>query len=210
MVDESLKLSMQLVMTPQLQMAIKLLSTPSSELRAMIDTWRAEHPGAVAELAVGKADPYDAFETAAAIEDGRPPFLLVDDAPLPAIEGPPIDVWVHGNPPQARANGRAFPRLEVVTEEAEALREAMWLVRALRQRARTYEAVVRAALELRPALATSTSPDKLEPIKVRAIADAIDMHESTITRVTSACRFQTIHGAIRFVTKRGKLAFSPV
>jgi DNA-directed RNA polymerase specialized sigma54-like protein len=208
--DTLLKLSQQLVMTPQLQMAIRLLATPTTELFAMVATWRAEHPGAVDELAVGEIDPYDAVELESAADDERPPWLFVDEEPLPPLGGPPIDAWVFGNPPQVRANPRAFPRLKIVSDDRDAKREAAWLVRSLRQRAKTYEAVVRAAVELRPAVAISLAPDKLEPMTVRAIAEVVGMHESTITRVVSSCRFQTMHGAITFVHKRGKLAFSPV
>ena len=44
--DTPNRLSQQLVMTPQLQLAIRLLATPARELPAIIAEWRAAHPGA--------------------------------------------------------------------------------------------------------------------------------------------------------------------
>ena len=200
-----------LVMTPQLQMAIRMLSMTQDELFAMVDDWREQHPGAITELAPGDPEPITEEEQDAADEQGIAPWAFLDEPPLPAA-APRPDVWVFGNPPQARANPSAVPRIKAVFDDATIsrsaadVREASWLARAVRQRARTMEKVVAALVQLRPQMAISLEPDKLEPVDVKAVADAVGMHESTIERVTPVCRYQTIHGVVQLVVVRGKVA----
>ncbi len=185
-----LALSKMLVMTPQLQLAIKLLSTPSAELPALVDEWRASHPGCAEELPPGAPDPAEEREREDAPDE--PPFQLLDAAPLPTVVA---DVWIFGDGPEVRANGRAFPRLVAIGDST----EARWFVRALRQRARTYEKVVRALVTLRPEVVEGKLAKK---IALRALAEAVGMHESTISRVAVACTFQTPHGVFGFTGKQ--------
>ncbi|MDQ3369820.1 MAG: hypothetical protein M3680_30750, partial [Myxococcota bacterium] len=124
----------------QQQMALELLSTRTTELLPMIDSWCETNPNCVEALAVEEADPEDSNELERSAGDSRP-FFFLDEAPMPPLGA---DVWIFGDPPQVRANGRAFPRLKVVTSDADAAHAARWLVRVLRRRARAYEAVVRA------------------------------------------------------------------
>jgi len=203
-IRRQLKLSQQLVMTPQLQMAIKLLGMPSRDVAAMLDTWRAEHPGSVDELPIGVPDPGDEHERTQAAENEVEPWFFPPDGeqPLSPVE---TDVWIYGNPPQARAHGRAFPRLVVVATEPDGRREAMWLVRALRQRAKTYERVVATTVALWPELATALDPTVLAPIKIRDVAERMGMHESTITRVAGAAQFRTLHGLFAYAVAKSKL-----
>ena len=67
---------------------------------------------------------------------------------------------------------------------SDSLASANWLVRALDQRART---IVRVATELvkQQEAFFSGGVEHLKPLTLRAIADAIEMHESTVSRVTS-------------------------
>ncbi len=195
------------VMTPQLHLALRLLATPLDELPAMLAEWQAKHPGAVAPLASGEVDPYDARERELVAEEpGFQPFFYHDEEPFPQLGA---DVWVFGNPPRARANGRALPRLKAVFDEAAMsrsaadARQASWLIRALRQRARTYEQIVGAVLGIRPRLAVAPDPSQVDPVTFGVIAEIVEMHESTIRRVAAACRFQTLHGVMRF-TGNGK------
>jgi hypothetical protein len=206
-----LELSQQLVMTPQLQMAIRLLATPTRELPALIAEWQETHPGTIAPLGPGEVDPYDERERELAAEEEFEPFFYCEDEPLPQLGA---DVWVFGNPPRARANGRALPRFKAVfddaamTRSAVDARQASWLVRALRQRARTYERIVAAVVGLRPRLAIAPDPSEIEPVAVRDVAEAVGMHESTIGRVAAACRFQTLHGVMRFDGEGKRLGFA--
>jgi DNA-directed RNA polymerase specialized sigma54-like protein len=190
------------VVTPQLQLALRLLATPLAELPALLAEWQADHPGAVAPLAPGEADPYDDRERELASEDPElQPFFYYDEEPLPQLGA---DVWVFGNPPRARANGRALPRLKVVFDEAAMTRsaadarKASWLIRALRQRARTYEQIVGAVLGIRPQLVIAPDPSRIDPVTFGVITEIVGMHESTVRRVAAACRYQTLHGVMRF------------
>jgi DNA-directed RNA polymerase specialized sigma54-like protein len=209
--DTPLQLSQQLVMTPQLQMAIRLLATPTRALPAMIAEWKSNHPGAITELKPGEIDPYDDRERELAAEEGFEPFFYFDEEPLPQLGA---DVWVFGNPPRARANGRALPRLKAVfddaamTRSAVDVRQASWLVRGLRQRARTYEKIVATVIGIRPQLAIAPDPSVVEPITVDIVAETVAMHESTIRRVAAVCRFQTLHGVMRFASEGKRLGFS--
>lgn len=208
--DDPKKLSQQLVMTPQLQMAIRMLSMTQVELFAMVDDWRAKHPGAIADLAPGDPEPVSAEEQDAFDEQGIPIWTFLAEPPLPDASPRP-DVWVFGNPPQARANAAASPRIKAVFDDATMsrsaadVREASWVARAVRQRAKTMEKVVGAVLQLRPQMAIALEPDKLEAVAVRDVAEAIGLHESTVLRVTPVCRYQTIHGVVQLVATKGRI-----
>jgi sigma-54-like protein len=100
-VKHQIKLSQQLVMTPQLQMAIQMLSTPSAELGTLI--------ASVKGLAQGS--------------DGDDPLLVADDDnPLTFVDRPgnlaiaDADVWIAGNPPIARAIRGALPAVHLLPD----------------------------------------------------------------------------------------------
>lgn len=190
------KLAHQLVMTPQLQLAIKLLSTRDFP----IAEWKQQFPG-LAELPAGERDPLDVEEEAADRDPALVAWFPATESPLPAL-AEPADVWLHGNPPQARANRHAYPRLGATTPEAR------WLLRALRQRARTYERVVQAIADLRPQLAVTLDPEQVEPVAIDTLATAIGLHASTIERVAQACRFQNLHHVVGLVRRGSRLGFA--
>jgi hypothetical protein len=205
-IRKELKLSQALVMTPQLQMAIKLLSTPARELDAFVARSIGEHAGALVALGDGEPDPLEA-QGDEEIADGVPPFTFVVEDPFPSLGA---DVWVFGNPPQARANRAVLPRLRVDRSATpDAMRAAAWVLRSLRQRARTYEKVVQTIVDRRPQLAIALEPEKVDAVATRDIADAVGMHESTIQRVAAACTFQTLHGLRGFAGK-AKLKFRAI
>ena len=198
----------RLVMTPQLQMAIRMLSMTQEELFAMVADWREAHPGAIVDMEPGDPEPVGAEEQDDHDEYGTPIWTFLAEAPLPAATPRP-DVWVFGNPPPARANPSAAPLIKAVFDDAMMsksaadVREASWLARSVRQRARTIEKVVVALVELRPQLAIALEPDKLEPVALQAIADSIGFHESTVKRVAPVIRYQTIHGVVQLVESKG-------
>lgn len=204
------KLSQQLVMTPQLQMAIRMLSMTQDELFTMIAEWRESHPGVITELAPGDPEPVSQAEQDEADELGIPIWRFLAEPPLPAA-APRPDVWVFGNPPQARANPSAAPRITAVFDDATIsrsaadVREGAWLARAVRQRAKTMERIVAALLELRPQLAIALEPDKLASVGVSELAENIGLHDSTIKRVVPVLRYQSIHGVVQLVEAKGKV-----
>src|SRR5512140_372995 len=190
MADKPRVLSQQLVMTPQLQMAIRLLATPTAQLQSMLDQITGLEPASDADPDLLEPT---SEEREAADEDGTPLWSF-------AVERPPgfrddVDVWIAGDPPAARAGRHPLPHVRTIPGATpDQLREAAWFARALRQRAKTYERVVGALLACRPQLATAQRASDLRPVAVRELAEAVGMHESTVTRVAAGCRFQTSHG----------------
>jgi RNA polymerase sigma-54 factor len=68
---------------------------------------------------------------------------------------------------------------------SECLASANWLVRALDQRARTIVKVVSEDRQDAEGLLRPRRIEALKPLTLRQVADAIEMHESTVSRVTS-------------------------
>lgn len=67
---------------------------------------------------------------------------------------------------------------------SECLASANWLARALDQRARTIVKVVSEIVRTQSGF-FERGPEALKPLTLRQVADAIEMHESTVSRVTS-------------------------
>jgi RNA polymerase sigma-54 factor len=67
---------------------------------------------------------------------------------------------------------------------SECMATANWLVRALDQRARTIVKVVSEIVKTQQGF-FDRGPEALKPLTLRQVADAIEMHESTVSRVTS-------------------------
>jgi hypothetical protein len=187
-----------LVMTPQLQLAIRLLATPDAALRPLIDGFC----GALEPLPVGAPDPLAApsfEETEALEEEGTPIWEWLAEAPLPALRA---DIWVFGNPPRVRANRDALPYLRVAaTASDDDKRNAAWLFRALRQRAKTFERIASAIVAKHHRLAIAE--DGEFSVATREIAEAVGMHESTIGRVAeSGMRMQNLHGVFALANRK--------
>ena len=193
----------QLDLTPQLQLAITLLATPSRELPDVVERYAAARPGTLAPLAIGEEDPSDEAELDSAADDDRPAFLFSDDEPFPQRGA---DVWVYGNPPHARANSRAFPRMKIVGGSKDHQRECAFLVRCLRTRARNYQAIVAGCVAQQPALALATSPDVAPAVSIEELAVALGLHASTISRAAAALTFQNLHGVFGLSVGRSKLS----
>jgi RNA polymerase sigma-54 factor len=101
---------------------------------------------------------------------------------------------------RAELNGGALPRLRINAQYRglihrgrgsadnkylqERLQEARWLIKSLASRNDTLLKVARAILERQRAF-LDHGPEALRPLVLRDIAEAVSMHESTISRVTS-------------------------
>lgn len=180
-------------MTPQLQLAIELLATPSSDIPALIAKLSGHQPARD-----GDPDPLDEpsdEEKALQAETGVRPWAFARDVPTEfAVQN--VDVWIYRDPPIARANREALPRFMATDPDG------AWLARALRQRARHYERFCEAILEQRPALATGA---RIEPLAVRELAGATGLHESTLGRIARGCRIQNRAGVFGFAFERGSV-----
>lgn len=80
---------------------------------------------------------------------------------------------------------------------AECLQNANWLTRSLEQRARTILKVASEIVRQQDAF-FSHGVEHLRPLNLKAIADAIGMHESTISRVTSNKHLSCPRGLFEF------------
>jgi RNA polymerase sigma-54 factor len=113
------------------------------------------------------------------------------------------DVFVRHTPGgySVELNGAALPRLLINRRYyqelkggpqdrnskawlSECLASANWLVRALDQRARTIVKVVSEIVKTQQGF-FDRGPEALKPLTLRQVAEAIEMHESTVSRVTS-------------------------
>jgi DNA-directed RNA polymerase specialized sigma54-like protein len=186
-VKDQIKLAQQLTMTPQLQLAIRLLSTPSGDLNAMLDDLHG------LESTTGHVDPLleaSDEERAVAAEEGTPVWEF--ELPRPPGFTAGADVWIHGDPPIARACREALPHMRLAEHASpDDAQKAAWFIRGLRQRAKTYERLVGALLASRPNLATIDDPQHFIPVPLRELAEATGLHESTITRAAAGCRIET-------------------
>ncbi len=203
------------------QLIGELLATTTSELLRVIDTWCADNPGCVSPLGSCELDPLDEEELEAAGREGRPAFMFIDEEPLPP---PHADIWVYGDPVEVRANGRAIPRLKVLTDAPEPpsafpdgshaqigrsdqLRAATWLVRALRDRARIYETLVRGIVELRPGIAVIHEPKGVAPLQLAELVTRTKLDIEVVRRSASVLRFQTPAVIVAGVLQGDQLSF---
>ena len=76
---------------------------------------------------------------------------------------------------------------------SDCMANATWLVKSLDQRARTILAVAREIVRQQDAF-LMYGVEHLRPLNLKTVADAISMHESTISRVTSNKYFETPRG----------------
>ena len=76
---------------------------------------------------------------------------------------------------------------------SECMSNATWLVKSLDQRARTILAVAREIVRQQDAFLVH-GVEHLRPLNLKTVADAISMHESTVSRVTSNKYFETPRG----------------
>lgn len=82
---------------------------------------------------------------------------------------------------------------EVKNYIREKFNSATWLIRSIEQRKSTMLKVMYAIIEKQPEF-FQKGPPNLNPLKLQDVADMIDMHISTVSRVTSNKYVQTLHG----------------
>src|SRR5206468_4820258 len=97
----------------------------------------------------------------------------------------------HATLPRLLVNRRYYQELKAGPQDkasrawlSECLQSASWLVKALDQRARTIVKVVSEIVKRQQGF-FETGVSEMKPMTLREVADAIGMHESTVSRVTS-------------------------
>ncbi len=107
----------------------------------------------------------------------------------------PDGTWLvelnHDTLPKVLVNQTYYTKVSKTTKKdteksylAECLQTATWLVRALDQRAKTILKVASEIVRQQDAFFTN-GVQYLRPLNLKTVADAIDMHESTVSRVTA-------------------------
>ena len=175
-----------LLMTPQLQQAIKLLTMPFPEVRALLESEAARL--GLRRLTDEEVDPLDEQELAAAEEEERAPFTFARVA-RGAVEA---DVWLRG---ETLVSNGSLPRF--VTPPGGPDKEATWLMRAIRQRAKTFERVAAAIVGANGAYfaVTQNTPTRLSR---RALAQDLGIHSSTLDRIAHTGMLESARGLSRF------------
>ena len=133
------------------------------------------------------------------IQPSQPDYIVPDVFVRRAAQG-----WT------AELNPGALPRVRlnqayasIVTRAADhavlrtQLQEARWLLRSLEIRNDTLLRVARCIVE-RQAAFLDHGEESMEPMVLRDVAEAVDMHESTISRVTTGKYMHTPRGVIDF------------
>ena len=143
-------------------------------------------------------------------------LILALDPKPGASQGAPAeaaipDVIVSGRPgawkvelnterlPRVRVNG-AYERAVATSSHKslkDKLQEARWLVRGLEMRHETLLKTARAVFERQKGF-LEHGEERMVPLTLREVADAIGMHESTVCRVTTAKFIQTPWGVYDF------------
>jgi RNA polymerase sigma-54 factor len=90
----------------------------------------------------------------------------------------------------SRKDGEGKETREYVREK---LRSAIWLIKSIHQRQRTIVKVMESIIRFQRQF-FDKGPEHLRPLNLRDVADDIGMHESTVSRVTTAKYVQTPHG----------------
>ena len=135
-------------------------------------------------------------------------------APLPdVVARPTTDGWsVELNPaivPRLRLNERYAAMVTGSADHAllrAQLQEARWLVKSLEIRNETVLEVARAIVERQQAF-LDWSEDSLRPMSLHQIAEAVSLHELTVSRVTTGKYLQTPRGVfeLRFLFSNVRL-----
>ncbi len=159
-----------------------------------------------------QADPGEVAEACALIRQLDPhPGAALDTTPVEYII-PDAYVRRHGNQWRVSLSPHGQPRMElnqhycgliqeVKKDDAAWLRgqlqEARWLLKSLEARSDTVLKVARAIVRRQRAF-LEYGPEAMRPLVLREIAEEVDMHESTISRVTTRKYLNTPRGNFEF------------
>ncbi|MEX0429929.1 RNA polymerase factor sigma-54 [Spiribacter insolitus] len=77
------------------------------------------------------------------------------------------------------------------------LQEARWLIKSLQSRSETLQKVAECIVERQQGF-LEHGEEAMQPLVLREVAEAIDMHESTVSRITSRKYMRTPQGTLEF------------
>lgn len=110
--------------------------------------------------------------------------IVLNDEGLPRLR---VSSYYRGMIHRGESDGNAKEYIQ------ERLRSAMWLIKSIQQRQRTIYRVMESLLEFQRDF-FEKGVQYLRPLVLKDVADAIGMHESTISRVTNNKYVYTSHG----------------
>jgi len=166
---------------PRLPTLARALGVAEDELALGLHLIRNLHPRPAALLATGEAE------------------FVVPDAVVRRREGRWVVELNLANLPQLRVDERyaaALSRGSDAPLRAQ-LTEARWLVRSLTMRNQTLLGVARALVERQVAF-LERGPEAMRPLLARELALQLELHESTISRVTAGKWLLTPRGSFPF------------
>lgn len=170
-----------------------------------IDMLAAHDHAALAEaLDVGREQVEQAVALILAL---RPSAVEEPAAPADSHIIPDVTVRFLGGAWRASLNGRTAPKLRIAAHCEQALAggggdhaalrglldEARWLVRGIAMRNDTLLRTAQVLVERQQAF-LERGEEAIAPLTLREVADAIGMHESTVSRITSGKYIQTPRG----------------
>ncbi|MCB1383702.1 MAG: RNA polymerase factor sigma-54 [Notoacmeibacter sp.] len=160
-----------------------LCGVEEDDLLDMLAEIRALDPKPGSGFESGVADPVIPDVTVRAAADGSWSIELNPDA-LPRV------LMDQAYVTQVQANARTSADREFISE---CLQNANWLTRSLDQRAKTILKVATEIVRQQDAFLVH-GVTHLRPLNLRTVADAISMHESTVSRVTANKYMMTPRG----------------
>ena len=184
----------------------------SLAMRCISETWdlfeRLKIPELARRFGVEPREIQDAFEVLKTINP-KPGYQFSSDKSSTII--PDLIVEKIDGKYVVMLNDRTIPSLHISNAYAKLLKRgsgakgdvkkyirekfnsATWLIRSIEQRKNTMLRVMYAILERQQEF-FEKGPPNIQPLKLQDIADMIDMHISTVSRVTSNKYVQTRHG----------------
>jgi RNA polymerase sigma-54 factor len=150
----------------------RALGVTSDELRSLVKVLATldPHPG----LQFSNEDPHYVVPDVYIRREGEGYVVELNDDGLPRLRISPV----YRRLLDGRARGEEKEYLQ------KKLRQARWLIQSIQQRQSTIRRVAEKIVEYQRDF-LDHGPDHLKPMVLRDIADAIGVHESTVSRVTS-------------------------
>lgn len=183
-----------LMMTPQLQAAIRMLSQNRAELvERTLPELLAQNPALVTHAR--EPGEFDVEEDLVVVRDFGAWRVAVSAFGLPAFTlfGREHPLSFERVDPDAEPPPDPYEAMELTGEQRAELRGARWALRAIEQRGRAV-ARVGEALVAHCAEFFDEGPERLVPAPLRAVVDAVAMHESTVQRVLAGKSLRCRHG----------------
>lgn len=188
-------------------------STSNAPIQALAESILTHHVDALAShdhaaLAQALGAPREQVEQAVGLILGlRPSAVEEPAAPTESHVVPDVVVRFIGGGWRVALNGRTAPRLRIAPHCEQALaggagehaalrgllEEARWLVRGIAMRNDTLLRTAQVLVERQQGF-LERGEEAIAPLTLREVADAIGMHESTVSRITSGKYVQTPRG----------------